>query len=64
MGHKDAHWSVPQAGSVPSPHRGGHPGNEHAAGRIAEGELLNSTTAGDAADTNWDVLWIDIGGEG
>jgi hypothetical protein len=67
MKHKDVHWSTGQPGLSGSAHRVNHPAGEHPGGRGSEAELRNGPcrpACSDAADINWEILWIDIGGEG
>jgi hypothetical protein len=63
MGHKDPHRPAAPHGVAGAGHHGSHPGGDHAAPFLGDGELLNNAHPGDA-DVNWDALWIDVGGEG
>jgi hypothetical protein len=63
MGHKDSHRATSQPGLSGAGHHSNHPGADHPAPFLGEGELLNGPHPGDT-DVNVDALWVDIGGEG
>jgi hypothetical protein len=63
MGHKEPHRPSAQPGLAGAGHHSNHPGADHAAPFLGEGELLSSQHPGES-DVNVDALWVDIGGEG